>query len=160
MGGVDRFDQYRAYIRLEMRTGKFWFPMMWFLLESTLVNAWIVYKATRELAGLALQLTNFEFRVSVARSLAAEWESMGCSFVSSSTQFSPTDVLTTTSGRKLSALFGSDKNTVSSVKDNHLSFAENIPLLDGQKVKKRRQLKCLADGCQSRTSKIIMVQRM
>jgi hypothetical protein len=114
-----------------------------------------VYKATRELAGLALQLTNFEFRVSVARSLAAEWESMGCSFVSSSTQFWQTDVLKTTSGRKLSALFGSDKNTVSSnsVKDNHLSFAENIPLLDGQKVKKRRQLKCLAGGCQSRTSK-------
>jgi hypothetical protein len=50
MGGVDRFDQYRAYIRLEMRTGKFWFPMIWFLLESALVNAWIVYKATQELA--------------------------------------------------------------------------------------------------------------
>ena len=153
MGGVDRFDQYRAYIKLEMRTGKFWFPMMWFLLESALVNAWIVYKATRELAGLPLQFTNFEFRVAIARSLAAEWESMGCAFMSSNSQFSPSDALKTTSARKLSALFGADKCTASSVEDYHLSFVENIPLLDGQKVKKRRQIRCLATGCESRTSK-------
>jgi hypothetical protein len=122
-------------------------------LESALVNAWIVYKATRELAGLPLQFTNFEFRVSIALSLAAEWESMGCSMVSSSAQLSPTNVIKTTSGRKLSVLFGSDKDTGSSVAGSHIPFMENVPLLDGQKVKKRRQLKRLADGCQSLTSK-------
>ena len=28
MGAVDRFDQFRAYLKFEMRTGKFWHPMM------------------------------------------------------------------------------------------------------------------------------------
>jgi hypothetical protein len=116
-------------------------------LESALVKAWLVCKATRDLSGLPLQFTNFEFRVSIARSLAAEGEGMGCSMVSSSAQLSPTNVIKTTSGRKLSVLFGSDKDTGSSVEGSHILFMENVPLLDGQKVKKRRQLKCLADGC-------------
>jgi len=39
MGAVDRFDQFRAYIKLEQKSGKFWHPMMWFIFESALVNA-------------------------------------------------------------------------------------------------------------------------
>ena len=48
MGAVDRFDQFRAYIKLELKSGKFWHPMMWFIIifESALVNAWVLYKAT------------------------------------------------------------------------------------------------------------------
>ena len=136
-----------------MRTGKFWFPMMWFLFESALVNAWIVYKATRELAGLPLEFNNFEFWVSIARSLASEWEMMGCVFQSSNAEFSPTVALKTTKAHKLSALFGAENRYASSGDDCHLSHAENIPLLDVQKVKKRRQLKCIAEKCKSRTSK-------
>lgn len=32
MGAVDRFNQFRAYIRLEMRTSKLWHVMMWFVI--------------------------------------------------------------------------------------------------------------------------------
>jgi hypothetical protein len=61
--------------------------------------------------------------------------------------------LKTTKANKNSSLFGSENRSASSVEDCHLSFAENIPLLDGQKVKKRRKLKSIAEKCESRTSK-------
>jgi hypothetical protein len=153
MGGVDRFDQFRAYIKLEMRTGKFWFPMMWFIMESALVNAWIIYKATRELAGLPLQFTNFEFRVSIARSLAAEWEMMGCVYNPGAMPSSPNSILKTTKASKLQALLGSSSDSKCSDENKHLDRVEDIPLLDQQKTKNRRQLRCRSEGCKSRTSK-------
>ena len=55
MGAVDLFDQYRSYIKLELRSGKFWHPMMWFIFESALVNLWVLYKCIREKAGLQVQ---------------------------------------------------------------------------------------------------------
>lgn len=152
MGGVDRFDQLRAYIKLEMRTGKFWFPMMWFILESALVNSWILYKTTREKSGLQLEYDNFAFRASIARSLAAEWENMGCVFKVSSTE-SPSKLLKTTAGKKIAAAFGSSTGMRYTDESKHLLYLENIPLRDNQKVKKRRQVRCVAEGCQSRTSK-------
>jgi hypothetical protein len=78
---LNRFDEFRAYIRLEMRTGKFWHVMFWFIVESALVNAWILYKVTRELAFLEVEYTHFEFRVAIALALAQEWEDMGCVFI-------------------------------------------------------------------------------
>ena len=78
MGAVDRFDQFRAYLKFEMRTGKFWHPMMWFIMESAMVNAYILYKVTQEYAGLPLIYTHFQFRMAVCLALATEWEDMGC----------------------------------------------------------------------------------
>ena len=79
MGAVDVCNQFRSYIKLELRSGKYWHPMMWFILESALVNAWVLYKATREAAGLAPEFTHLEFCISIALALvAAEWEAMGC----------------------------------------------------------------------------------
>ena len=46
--------------------------MMWFILESALVNAWVLYKATREAAGLAPKFTHMEFCNSIALALAAD----------------------------------------------------------------------------------------
>lgn len=77
MGAVDRFDQFRSYVGLDMRSTKFWHPMMWFIIESSLVNAWVLYRATREKAGLPLQYDHFSFRRAIALALAAEWEDMG-----------------------------------------------------------------------------------
>jgi hypothetical protein len=45
MGAVDWFDQFRAYLKFEMRSGKFWHPMMWFIIESAMVNAFILYNS-------------------------------------------------------------------------------------------------------------------
>ena len=78
MGAADRFDQFRAYIKLELKSGKFWHPMMWFIFESALVNAWVLYKATRTAAGLPVEYTHLEFHIAIALALAAEWEGQGC----------------------------------------------------------------------------------
>ena len=39
MGAVDLFDQFRQYIKLELRSRKFWHPLFWFIIESVLVNS-------------------------------------------------------------------------------------------------------------------------
>ena len=49
-------------------------------LESALVNAWILYKISRELAFLEVEYTHLQFRVAVSLALAQEWEDMGCVF--------------------------------------------------------------------------------
>ena len=69
MGAVDRFDQFRAYIRLEMRTGKFWHVMFWFVVESAMVNAYILYKITREFANLPVEYTHLQFRLAIVMAL-------------------------------------------------------------------------------------------
>ena len=97
MGAVDTFDQYRSYIKLELRSGKFWHPMMWFIFESSLVNSWILYKLTMQQAELPLAHSHFTFRKSVALALAAEWESWGCS--PKTTFESPTKVMQENHGK-------------------------------------------------------------
>ena len=52
--------------------------MMWFIFESALVNAWVLYKATRTAAGPPVEYTHLEFHIAIARALAAEWEGQGC----------------------------------------------------------------------------------
>jgi hypothetical protein len=61
MGGVDTFDQYRSYIKLELKSYKYWHPMMWFILESALVNAWVLYIKTIKKAQLEQRYSHFEF---------------------------------------------------------------------------------------------------
>jgi hypothetical protein len=78
IGAVDSFDQYRSYIRLELRSSEFGHPMMWFVIEAELVNSWVLYKTTMEKAGKPLLYTALTFRKALALALASEWESMGC----------------------------------------------------------------------------------
>jgi hypothetical protein len=87
MGAVDRFDQFRAYIKLEMSTGKFWHVMLWFIIESALVNAYILYKTTRECALLDLEYSHLEFCIAVVLALVSEWESMGCTSAACSSKW-------------------------------------------------------------------------
>jgi hypothetical protein len=141
-------------MKLEMRSGKFWHPMMYFIVESSLANAWILYKATRELAGLPLQYDHFQFRVSIALSLAAEWEGMGCVFNPVGQVNSPTKLLQNLSAKKVRVSFGTRNQSRWSSNDNHLSNLIDIPLLEGQKTARRRQLYCIQDDCNSRTTKM------
>ena len=153
MGGVDRFDQYRAYIRLEMRTNKFWHVMFWFIVESALVNAFVLYKVTRELAFLEVEYTNLEFRVAVILALVSEWESMGCSFSPDATVSSPSTQLKVKQAKKVRQTFGRNISARYSSFDLHMSNLEDIPVLEGAKCT-RRQLRCVYSGCEkSRTTK-------
>ena len=63
---------------LDVSARKFWQPMFWFIIESALVSAWVLYKAARKAANLPIQYTHLTFRRSIALALASEWEDMGC----------------------------------------------------------------------------------
>ena len=42
MGGIDRADQLRHYYRVECKTRKFYRYIFWFMLDSAVVNAFIL----------------------------------------------------------------------------------------------------------------------
>jgi hypothetical protein len=73
MGGVDLFDQYRAYYKLQLRSFKYWHVMFFFILEAALVNAWVLYSQNMKRAGLPPEFNHFEFRAAIAMKLAEEW---------------------------------------------------------------------------------------
>jgi hypothetical protein len=150
MGGVDRFDQFRAYIRLEMRTGKFWHVMLWFLIESALVNAFILYNETRKLSNLPVQYSALEFRIAAVLGLAAEWESMGCVYSPTVEQVvaSPNSKMKVSRAGKLRKSFGCDSDLKFKSSDLHLSYLEDIPLKKGSNLK-YRQIRCVNKGCKS-----------
>lgn len=158
MGAVDTFDQYRAYIKLEFRTGKFWHPMYFFIVESALINAWVLYVATRTLARLPLQFDHVQFRRSIAMSLAAEWEVMGCRNKAEDGPIasSPTTMLKTVKKGKrihLKKLIlhksKSDSDTISP--PLHMECIERLPAVEGSK-NKQRQLQCVQCQSDKRTS--------
>jgi Transposase IS4 len=155
MGAVDRFDQFRAYIRLEMRTGKFWHVMFWFIVESALTNAFILYKVSREFSNLAVEYSLLEFRIAIVSALAAEWESMGCMYVPTvgPVVASPNSMLKVSGALKLRKHFGCNSDLKFKSMDLHLSFLEDIPLKQGSKLN-CRQLRCVNEGCKTaRTTK-------
>ena len=151
MGAVDTFDQFRAYIKLDLRSTKFWHPMFFFIIESAMINAWVLYKCTRELANLPLQYDHVQFRRSVALSLAAEWEAMGCCVggYAEGSAASPTTKLKNVLPGKRVRLVPDSSASVGLFPSNHLDFCEKIPLKEGSN-RKQRQHRCLM--CKKRTS--------
>lgn len=152
MGAVDRFDQFRAYLKFEMRSGKFWHPMMWFIVESAMVNAYILYKITRQSAKMQVLYSHFQFRLAVCMALVAEWEDMGCVYVPPEMKgLSPGTRLESVTAKKLRLSFGVDDESRYTSSDFHFGFRERIPHLDGQKSK-YRQLYCVVSNCGRRSS--------
>ena len=141
MGAVNTFDQYRSYIKLDMKSNKFWHPMMWFLFESALVNSWVLYKETMPKAGKELSYSLYEFRKAIALALAAEWESMGCSLADN--LGSPTKKFESTHARTARLSF-----SLTPVDDRytcplkHVQFKEKLPLKEGSS-RPNRQLQCI-----------------
>lgn len=62
MGGVDHFDHYRSSYSIGRRSKKSWFRMFWFLFESAIINAYILYNQNRK-------NIHRDFRLRLARSL-------------------------------------------------------------------------------------------
>lgn len=48
MGGVDHFDYYWSSYSIGRRSKKSWFRMFWFLFESAIINAYILYKLNNQ----------------------------------------------------------------------------------------------------------------
>jgi hypothetical protein len=140
MGAVDTFDQYRSYIKLELKSNKFWHPMMWFVFESALVNSWVLYKSTMEQAGLSCEYNHFTFQKAVALALACEWESMGCS---PKVAFeSPTKIMRENNVRTARQQFSQNtSSTRFTCPNKHLLHKEKIPAKEGSK-NGLRQVQC------------------
>jgi hypothetical protein len=140
MGAVDMFDQYRSYVKIELRSRKFWHPLFWFIIEAALINSWLLYKATRELAMLPLEYTLFTFRKSVALALVAEWENMGCK--NRTCLLTPTKKMQENKAPSRSHLkkCNLEERTRFNSPDGHLSAFQKIPLREDSKLKVRQML--------------------
>lgn len=66
MGGVDRFDQYRERYELGRKSPKWWFRILYFLLDLAIVNSFILWKFHRPGNTKLNQLT---YRLKLARQL-------------------------------------------------------------------------------------------
>jgi hypothetical protein len=97
---------------------------------------------TRELAGLDVEFSHFEFRLAVAKALAKEWEDMGCIYNAEGCVSSPTRIIKVVSAKKAKALLGNANLFRYSSSDYHFSYLEKIPLLEGSKNKY-----CVNKGC-------------
>jgi hypothetical protein len=156
MGAVDTFDQFRSYINLELKSGKFWHPMMWFIFESALVNAWVLYKSTKTAAGLPVEYTHLEFRIAIALALAAEWEAQGCVNRAGLLQ-SPHSEYTNQPAKKarrtLQCWFNTSNRGEQADCNRHFESLEKIPLLQGAKnAGDHRLMKC--QQCKSRRTTV------
>ena len=134
MGAVDMFEKYQSYVQVELRSRKYWHPLFWFIIEAALINAWLLYKSSCELALLPLEYSLFTFRKSIALALASEWERMGCR--QKTCKLSPTKQMQSSSQtrshlKKLSVNLG----TRFTAADGHISFLATIPLWTDSKVK-------------------------
>ena len=63
MGGVDRMDQNVAKYRIGIRIKKWWWPLLAYLLDVSMQNAWILYRGTLAYQAEKLSLLQFRRRV-------------------------------------------------------------------------------------------------
>lgn len=113
--------------------------MMWFVFGSALVNAWILYKATRKKCGLSLDYSNFEFRRAIVLALVSEWEDMGCCSTAKAAILSPTKEFKSKPAKQArkSFSFASEESDRFFANDKHIKFCDKIPPLESSKSKKR-----------------------
>ncbi|XP_048576402.1 piggyBac transposable element-derived protein 2-like [Nematostella vectensis] len=70
MGGVDLSDQHRSYYTVSSRRHvKWWKYLFYFYMDISIINAWQLHGQSAE-----AKLTNFEFRLALAKSLIGTYE--------------------------------------------------------------------------------------
>lgn len=63
MGGVDRLDQNIATYRISIRTKKWWWPVVSFLISASVNNAWLLYRLCPSYSAEKLDLLEFTRRI-------------------------------------------------------------------------------------------------
>lgn len=71
MGGVDRFDQKRCYFSVSRRSFKWWIRIFYFLVDSALVNAHIMFNSIHP----DDKMNQFDFRTTLCRQLMSNFSS-------------------------------------------------------------------------------------
>jgi hypothetical protein len=139
-----------------LKSRKFWHPMMWFIFESALVNAWVLYKETRQKAELEIEMTHLEFRICIALALAAEWEAQGCVNRTGLLQSPKTEFSNQPAKKARKTLLAWENNSNRGKKADlfvHYESLEKIPLLQGAKnAGDQRLMKCIQ--CKSRRTTV------
>ena len=76
-GGVDRFDALRSkkYGRISRPSKKMWKYLMWFLVNSAIVNSFILYQKTSTRPQKKRTFTHFDYHLELAKSLIAGFTS-------------------------------------------------------------------------------------
>ena len=75
MGGVDLADQLRSYYKVGRPCKKWWRYIFWFLLDVTLVNAWVIFQASTHNPPMRRNYDQLAFRVELAELLRAGFTS-------------------------------------------------------------------------------------
>uniref|UniRef100_A0A8C4NJI7 PiggyBac transposable element-derived protein domain-containing protein n=1 Tax=Eptatretus burgeri TaxID=7764 RepID=A0A8C4NJI7_EPTBU len=73
MGGVDRSDQYRSYYSVGRTSKKWWCYILWFLVNLSIVNAWLLFRESCHDYTSSKNYDHFQFRVDLAEQLRAGW---------------------------------------------------------------------------------------
>jgi hypothetical protein len=126
---------------MDIHTRKFRHVLFWLVIESALINSWLLYKATRENANLAVEYSFFTFRKSIALALVAEWENMVCRPITPALQ-SPHKILQRTN--YVRTHFKTEtrrEDTRFTSEDKHFSHLARIPPAPDSKWK--HQLRCV-----------------
>lgn len=75
MRGVDVADQLRGNYTSQVRSHKWWHRLFHFLIDTTIVNMWIIHKTILEAKGRSKEsLTHFQFIMSMCKALTMNWE--------------------------------------------------------------------------------------
>jgi hypothetical protein len=72
MGGVDIADQLRANYNVQQRSSRNWYPLLFWLLETTIVNTYIIMKTLRNWPARDHTAHHKQFRKQLAKLLMAE----------------------------------------------------------------------------------------
>jgi hypothetical protein len=71
MNAVDLADQYQSSYALQLRVARVWMPLFFWLLDTTVINAWTLAKISSSKSSYDLQIHRL-FRIRLAFSLTAE----------------------------------------------------------------------------------------
>ena len=71
MGGVDRFDQLISYYPVGRSGIKWWRYIMWFIVNLSIINSWIVYSNSERDPRPSKNYDHLQFRADVAEQLRA-----------------------------------------------------------------------------------------
>ncbi|GFO31163.1 PiggyBac transposable element-derived protein 4-like [Plakobranchus ocellatus] len=69
MGGVDRQDQLRSYYSIGRKIKKWWRCCFWFLVQTAVINSYIMYKNMPRPPHTPEPMSHFLFHLDIARSL-------------------------------------------------------------------------------------------
>lgn len=69
MGGVDRFDQLSSYYPVGRKSVKWWRYIFRFLLQTAVINSWIIYATSHRPRPKSLSLGHLEFRLEISTAL-------------------------------------------------------------------------------------------